>query len=429
MKIYREALLSPKLLAGAGVLLAWFSVIVWLYLDIHSAGDQIIQLLQQADGVVDSQRLLEAEQARQLDHRLLTVVMGLFVVLVCGVSIAISLSLIGPLRRTIEYANGIAAGRLGSRAHYWASGEVANVRDAVSDMQEQITGVVEQVTDAAREVEAGTEQIEYSSRSLGKHFGEQASSLDNVTGKMKSIAGSMRTKADESVRIDTLVRETHQSIKRGGDIVKQTVAAMQEIHESSTEIHDIVGIIDEIAFQTNLLALNAAVEAARSGEHGRGFAVVANEVRNLAQRSAEAASQIKSLIEESVNKVQDGSRLATASGDTLGEILSRFDQVTECVSELTRQTETDAGEVDMIISDVNDVERLMAEGRKLVQSVGASSEGLKQSCRHLNEIVGYFRIESSAGGNPRKAAPVSRKTPSVPERVESVAPSHRRNAA
>ncbi len=425
MKIDREALVSPKLLAGAGVLLAYFSVIVWLYLDIHSAGDQIIQQLQQADGVVDSQRLLEAEQARQSDHRLLTVVMGFFVVLVCGVSIAISLSLIGPLRRTIEYANGIAAGRLGSRARYWASGEVANVRDAVSDMQEQITRVVEQVRDAAREVEAGTEQIEHSSRSLGKHFGEQASSLDNVTGKMKLIAGSMRTKADELVRIDMLVRETHQNIRRGGDIVKQSVAAMQEIHESSTEIHDIVGIIDEIAFQTNLLALNAAVEAARSGEHGRGFAVVANEVRNLAQRSAEAASQIKSLIEESVHKVQDGSRLATASGDTLGEILSRFDQVTECVSELTRQTKADAGEVDMIISDVNDVERLMAEGRKLVQSVGASSEGLKQSCRHLKDIVGYFRIESSADGDQRRAAPVS----AAPESVESVAPLRRRDAA
>ena len=406
MKIDREALVSPKLLAGAGVLLAWFSVIVWLYLDIHSAGDQIIQQLQQADSVVDSQWLLEAEQARQSDHRLLSVVMGLFVVLVCGVSIAISLSLIGPLRRTIEYANGIAAGRLGSRARYWASGEVANVRDAVSDMQEQITRVVEQVTDAARQVEASTEQIEHSSRSLGKHFGEQASSLDNVTGKMKSIAGSMRAKADESVRIDTLVRETHQSIKRGGDIVKQTVAAMQEIHESSAEIHDIVGIIDEIAFQTNLLALNAAVEAARSGEHGRGFAVVANEVRNLAQRSAEAASQIKSLIEGSVDKVQDGSRLATASGDTLGEILTRFNQVMECVSALTRQAEADAAEVDLIIGDINGVERLMADGRKVVHRVAASSEGLKQSSRHLNEIIGYFQIESPSGGGQREAAPL-----------------------
>ncbi len=408
MKFDREALVSPKLLAAGGVLLLCFGLVVWLYLNTHSVASDIIDLLQQPPGSQDGSRLNELMAQRDAGHRILMITMGIFMLLVMAVSIAVSQSIIGPLRRTIEYADGIAKGRLGERASYWASGEVANVRDAVSDMQEQLTGVVVEVSDAAHRVDAGTANIEQSSVALHRHFDEQAHSLERVTGKMKSIAGSMRTKAEESLKIDGLVRETHVSIKSGGEIVKQTVAAMAEIHDSSAEIKDIVGIIDEIAFQTNLLALNAAVEAARSGEHGRGFAVVANEVRNLAQRSAEAASQIKTLIEDSVAKVQEGSRLASASGDTLAEILTRFDQVTECVSKLTRQTEKDATEVDAIITDVNDVERVMSAGQTLIESVGASSQGLKQSSSYLNSIVGYFKVSNDAAAHSAGLAPAQR---------------------
>ena len=429
MKIDREVFISPKLLMGSAIILGCFSAVVWLYLDVHRIGDQIIQLLQPADGAADSRQLLALEQARESKHRLLIVVMGLFAMLVYGVNTTVSLVTVGPLRRTVEYANRIATGRLGARASFWASGEIASVRDAVSDMQEQITHVIEKVTDAAHQVEVSTGQIERSSETLRSHFRKQSSTLDNATGKMKSIVGSMRAKAEESVKIDTLVRETHQSITRGEDIVRQTVAAMEEIHESSTEIHDIIDIIDDISFQTNLLALNAAVEAARAGENGRGFAVVANEVRNLAQRSAKSASQIKSLIEGSVDKVQDGSRLAAASGDTLGEILTRFNQVMECVSALTRQAEADAAEVDLIIGDINDVERLMADGRKVVHRVAASSEGLKQSSRHLNEIIGYFQIESPSGGSQREAAPAFPDEVSASELAQPAPDSRRRDAA
>ncbi len=420
MKLDREALVSPKLLAAGGILLLFFSVIVWLYLGTHQSGGEIIQLLQARDP--DTARLSRLLAERASDHRLLLVMMGLFVLVIGLVAVAVSQSIIGPLRRTIEYANGIAGGKLGERATYWASGEVANVRDAVSDMQDQLSDVVVQVSNAASRVDTGTTSIEQSSESLRRFLNKQGQSLERVTGKMKSIAGSMRAKADESLKIDGVVRETHAAIKGGRDIVEQTVSAMEEIHQSSTEINKIVGIIDEIAFQTNLLALNAAVEAARSGEHGRGFAVVANEVRNLAQRSAEAANQIKSLIEDSVAKVDEGSRLARASGDTLTEILDRFDQVTQCVSELTRQTGLDAQEVDQIISDVNDVESLAAEGRALVENVHSGSEGLRHSSSRLNTIVGYFTIadervgaaaDAPAPGGPddRNAGSVARPVP------------------
>ncbi len=398
MKFDREALVSPKLLAAGSILLLCLSVIAWLYFNTHATATEIIQLLQQPPlGSQDDLRLHELMAQRDSGHWVLIIAMGIFMILIAVVSVAVSQSIIGPLRRTIEYADGIAKGQLGERASYWASGEVANVRDAVSDMQERLTAVVGDVSDAASKVHVGTDSIQQSSLALHQHLEEQTGSLERVTGQMKSIAESMRNKAEESLKIDGLVRETHVSIRSGGEIVKKTVTAMEEIRDSSAEIKDIVGIIDEIAFQTNLLALNAAVEAARSGEHGRGFAVVANEVRNLAQRSGQAASQIKALIEDSVAKVEEGSRLASASGDTLAEILARFDQVTECVSKLTRQTELDAAEVDTIVSDVNDVERVMAAGQSLVKRVDASSRGLEQSSSDLNHIVGYFQVRSNKG--------------------------------
>ncbi len=418
MKFDKAALVSPKLLAGGGILLLFFSAIFWFYLGAYNVGSEIVHLLQEPNP--DTTRISQLIADRNSDHRTLLVLMGMFTLLICVVAVAISQSIIGPLRRTIEYADGIAKGRLGERAQYWASGEVANVRDAVSDMQDQLTDVVVRVSDAANRVESGTCSIEHSSDSLRHFFNKQGNSLERVTGKMKSIAESMRAKADESLKIDGLVRETHASIKNGRDIVEQTISAMEEIRESSTEINDIVGIIDEIAFQTNLLALNAAVEAARSGEHGRGFAVVANEVRNLAQRSAEAASQIKSLIEDSVAKVGEGSRLARASGDTLTEILSRFDQVTQCISELTKQTGLDALQVDQIISDVNDVENLASEGRALVENVHARSEGLRQSTTHLNRIVGYFDVANGKGDGREQALEqvVSRSLPMASQSPE-----------
>lgn len=434
MKLDREALVSPKLLAGGGILLLCFSLIMWLYFDTYATATEIIHLLQQAAGPQENLRLRELVAERSSGHWILTVVMGIFMVLVGAVSLAVSQSIIGPLRRTVEYADDIAKGHLGQRATYWASGEVASVRDAVSDMQEQLTAVVAEVSDAVGKVDSDTGCIEQSSVALHQHLQNQSGSLERVTGKMRDIAGSMRIKAEESVKIDGLVRETHASIKQGGEIVQQTVTAMEEIRDSSTEIKEIVGIIDEIAFQTNLLALNAAVEAARSGEHGRGFAVVANEVRNLAQRSGEAASQIKVLIEDTVTKVEEGSRLASASGHTLEEILTRFDQVTGCVSQLTRQTENDALVVDGIIDDVNDVERLMADGRSLISSVDSSSHGLKASSSYLRKMVGYFQINEGSGragkrsvgdqskDQRRRDAPTDRKdNPALDSRIERVA--------
>jgi methyl-accepting chemotaxis protein len=429
MKLDREALVSPKLLVGGGILLLGFSLIAMLYVQTFAMGDEIIQALQAANPGDLSPRVEQLMAERDGRQTLASVVSILFAVMIAIVAIAVSQSIIGPLRRTIEYAGGIAEGKLGDRAEFWASGEVANVRDAVSDMQEQLTQVVQRVSSAADEVSHGSAAIDRSAGILNSHFEVQASSLARVTGKMKLIAGSIREKADESSKINTLVHDTHDNIKTGGRIVEKTVAAMEEIHKSSTQINDIVGIIDEIAFQTNLLALNAAVEAARSGEHGRGFAVVANEVRNLAQRSAEAASQIKALIEDSVRKVNDGSSLAKASGDTLSQILSGFDEVTDCISQLTEQSEQEARNVDGIIVDVNEVEQLVSEGAKLVQNVGSSSELLNRFSAHLNEIVGYFKVNrhhpEEARGQIRPAKDVS----AIPEQNRrQTAPGKRRVA-
>jgi methyl-accepting chemotaxis protein len=205
----------------------------------------------------------------------------------------------------------------------------------------------------------------------------------------------VRQSADSASTANQLASSAATVAQRGGSVVAEVVATMDEIHASSRKIADIIGVIDGIAFQTNILALNAAVEAARAGEQGRGFAVVASEVRSLAQRSADAARQIKGLIGTSVDRVEAGSRLVKDAGSTMEEIVASVQRVTDIIGEITASTAEQSGGIGQVNQAVGQLDQMTQQNAALVEQSAAAAESLKEQALRLNEVVGAFRVTRS----------------------------------
>jgi methyl-accepting chemotaxis protein len=227
---------------------------------------------------------------------------------------------------------------------------------------------------------------------------------------MEELNATVRQNADNARQANELARTSNDGVVRGGAVVKQVVVTMGEIQDSSRKIADIIGVIDSIAFQTNILALNAAVEAARAGEQGRGFAVVATEVRNLAQRSATAAKEIKTLIAESVDKVEGGARLVSEAGSTMDEVVNSFQVVANLVTEITNASREQASGIEQITQAVSQMDEVTQQNAALVEEAAAAAESLEEQARGLVQTVSMFKLagEQSGGDAPRLAAPAAR---------------------
>lgn len=225
---------------------------------------------------------------------------------------------------------------------------------------------------------------------------------------MEQMTGTVKQNASSAKEANQLADNATDKAKRGGNVVKNTVSAMAEINDASKKIADIIGVIDEIAFQTNLLALNAAVEAARAGEQGRGFAVVAGEVRNLAQRSAGAAKEIKDLIKDSVDKVAEGSRLVDESGDMLEEIVAAVNSVSDLIARIDTASQEQATGIDEITRAVSKMDEMTQQNAALVEEASAASQSLKQEGTELLSLVSFFHLDSSPSqlASPSIADPV-----------------------
>mgnify|MGYP006199003851 CR=1 FL=1 len=213
---------------------------------------------------------------------------------------------------------------------------------------------------------------------------------------MEEMTANVNTNSDTAAQARQLAQSARAAAENGGALVGQVVATMDEISSSSRRISDIIGVIDGIAFQTNILALNAAVEAARAGEQGRGFAVVAGEVRNLAQRSAEAAKEIKGLIGTSVEKVEAGSRLVADAGSTMGEIVGSVQRVSDIIGEITAASSEQSDGIGQINVAVNQLDQMTQQNAALVEQTSAAAESLKEQARHLAAAVGVFRIDAAS---------------------------------
>jgi methyl-accepting chemotaxis protein len=261
------------------------------------------------------------------------------------------------------------------------------------------------------------------SEAAGQHASaaeEQASALEETAASLEELAGTVKQTADNARQANQLAVSSREAAERGGQVVSSAVASMQGITQASRKIVEIITVIDEIAFQTNLLALNAAVEAARAGEQGRGFAVVAAEVRNLAQRSASAAKEIKALIQDTVQKVEGGSELVTRSGQTLSEIVTSVKRVADLIAEIAAATGEQASGIDQVNRAVAQMDQVTQASTAQTERLSATAESLAGQARRLQELVGRFRLGEESRGPILAAPPVSVAEPAPVARERAV---------
>lgn len=272
-------------------------------------------------------------------------------------------------------------------------GLFGEVKDNVNGTIDQLKGIVEEIRSSSSQIDSTAAEISIGNDNLSSRTEQQAAALEQVASSMEEITSTVKQNADNAAHANTLARDAGTTADEGGHIVQSAVAAMNEINDSSTQIAEIIGVIDEIAFQTNLLALNASVEAARAGEQGRGFAVVATEVRNLAQRSATAAKEIKELINDSVQKVQAGSDLVNESGNKLEEIVSGVRKVRDIVAEIASASSEQASGVDQVSQAITSMDEMTQQNAALAEQASAASKNMSDFARTMTEQVKFFRTE------------------------------------
>jgi methyl-accepting chemotaxis protein len=274
--------------------------------------------------------------------------------------------------------------------------EIAHMLKALSTMQGGLRQMVGQVRGASDSIGTASAEIATGNQDLSTRTEQTASNLQQAASSMEQLTGTVKQSADSARQANQLASSAAEVAARGGQVVSQVVATMDDINASSKKISDIIGVIDGIAFQTNILALNAAVEAARAGEQGRGFAVVASEVRSLAQRSAEAAKEIKSLIGASVEKVEGGSRLVADAGRTMTEIVSSVQRVSDIIGEITAASAEQSDGIGQINTSVSQLDQMTQQNSALVEESAAAAESLKEQAVRLSEVVATFRLERDA---------------------------------
>ena len=326
-------------------------------------------------------------------------------VLLLGIvfSVWITRSITRPLNEALRLAKRVATGDLTTRIEVRSSDETGQLLLALKDMIHRFAQIVAQVRSGTDTIASGSSQMAAGNLDLSTRTEQQASSLENTASSMEQLTTTVKQNADNARQASLLAVSASEVALRGGEVVSQVVDTMDSINASAKKIADIIGVIDGIAFQTNILALNAAVEAARAGEQGRGFAVVATEVRNLAQRSAGAAKQIKLLIDDTVNKVATGSRLVGEAGGTMDDIVSSVKRVTSIISEITTASEEQTAGIDQINLAIGQMDQVTRQNASLVEEAAAAAETLHDQAGSLARVVSIFKLENMPPAPRRQA--------------------------
>ncbi|HMY98884.1 MAG TPA: methyl-accepting chemotaxis protein [Burkholderiaceae bacterium] len=319
---------------------------------------------------------------------------GMLVALVIGVTSAwtTTRSITQPMQRAHALAERVADGDLSVDIAVDSRDEVGQLLAALRSMSQRLAGVVSTVRLTSDSIATGSTQVASGNADLSQRTEEQASALEQTAATMEELGATVRQNSENAQQANGLAQGAAQIAAKGGSVVGQVVATMKDIEASSKKISEIIGVIDGIAFQTNILALNAAVEAARAGEQGRGFAVVAGEVRNLAQRSADAAKEIKSLITASVERVERGGALADEAGSTMDEIVDAIGRVTTLMSEITSATVEQSSGIQQVGDAISQLDQVTQQNAALVEESAAAAESLKQQAGGLVHAVGVFRL-------------------------------------
>ena len=310
------------------------------------------------------------------------------------------------VKDTVRVFGALAQGDLTQTIDSSYEGAFDLVKSNANETVAKLTEIMNDIRESADNVKQGAEEIAQGNLDLSERTESQAASLEETAASMEEMTGTVRHNSDNSREADELASATRALAEKGGDAANEAVNAMGEINSSSRKIADIIGVIDEIAFQTNLLALNAAVEAAHAGDQGRGFAVVASEVRVLAQRSAGAAKEIKELIEDSVKKVDDGSHLVEASGQTLTEIIASVKKVSEIISEISSAGVEQTSGIEQANKAILHIDETTQQNTAMVEETAAASEALGEQSQKLSQMVAFFRSDASAVMSNEVQSPV-----------------------
>ncbi len=302
-----------------------------------------------------------------------------------------------PLEQAARFASAIAEGDLTQPLQPQGRDETAALQHSLVAMQQSLRGLVGQVRASANSIGVVSAEVASGNQNLSQRTEQAASSLQQTASAIEQLTVTVRQTADAARTANQLAASASSVAQRGGNVVSQVVSTMDEISASSRKIADIIGTIDGIAFQTNILALNAAVEAARAGEQGRGFAVVASEVRSLAQRSAEAAKEIKGLIGASVEKVESGSRLVADAGSTMGEIVASVQRVSDIIGEISAAAGEQSSGIGQVNGAVTGLDRMTQQNAAMVEQSTAAAAALEEHATRLGGLLGAFRLDQSGG--------------------------------
>ncbi|MDH4464602.1 MAG: methyl-accepting chemotaxis protein, partial [Acidovorax sp.] len=355
----------------------------------------------------------EAEFAEQRNFLIGFALVAMVLAVLCGFSIT----------RSVMRALGAEPAALSEAARKVAEGDLSGIPGAaavsphsvlgsLSTMQQNLSNIVTKVRSSADSISTGTTEIAMGNADLSQRTEEQASALEETAATMEEFTSTIRNNAENPKAADHHAIDASKVATQGGEVMRQVVDTMKDIHESSRKISDIIGVIDSIAFQTNILALNAAVEAARAGDQGRGFAVVATEVRNLAQRSAGAAKEIKALINESVDKVSTGTQLVDQAGQTMASVVGAIQRVTEVVGQISSASAEQSSGIAQIGQAVSQLDQTTQQNAALVEESAAAAQSLEAQAKELIEAVRVFKLDegrawgqSAPGlGNARRLA-------------------------
>ena len=316
----------------------------------------------------------------------------------------VRMDVIEPLREAINIAQRLAAGDLTKLVHIKRRDEIGRVLESINGVSQGLAGLVGNVRGGSDQIELAAREIASGNNDLSARTESQATSLEQTSASMERLTEAVRQNADNARQANQMVMSSSTCALKGGEVVGQVVETMSEIRQSSHKISDIIGVIDGIAFQTNILALNAAVEAARAGEQGRGFAVVASEVRNLAQRSAAAAKEIKALIGDSVAKVNIGGELVDQAGQTMNEIVGSVKHVADIMAEIANASEEQSQGIEQVNQAIGQMEEITQQNAALVEEAAAAASSLSEQAESLAKLVRTFELAGGLKPSPAAAA-------------------------
>ena len=334
-------------------------------------------------------------------------------------------SLTEPLQRAVGLAEAIQDGDLTQDVHDDRGDELGHLLRTLSAMGAKLRTVVGEVRMGVESVSAAAGQIATGNHDLSARTEQTAANLEETAASMEELTATVTQSADTARQANQLAAQAAQAAQHGGEVVGQVVASMEHITESSRKISDIIGVIDGIAFQTNILALNAAVEAARAGEQGRGFAVVAGEVRTLAQRSAEAAKEIKGLITTSVQNVEQGSHQVGQAGQSMGEIVESVRRVSDLIGEITASTTEQRDGIGQVNQAVANLDQMTQQNAALVEQASAAAASMSEQAQRLAQVVSVFNVGAYASQGAAPARSNARPAHAPAPRPVAAKPAHK----